>query len=105
MSHFVHKLATTTTAAALLVAGLAAGAAAQSAGSTAVSAQDARLIAARYLRAQGLTAPLRSEKTARIARVDLAGDVYEVTVFYGNSVPNQKAVLLIDAASGEIAGP
>ena len=103
MSKVVSKITSLTAAAALLGVSLAAAAPAQAAeDSYRVDATQARAIARRFLRAQGLTAPLRSAKTARIGTAELDGDTWYVTIYYGGSIPHIKGVVLVDSNSGAV---
>ncbi len=103
MSNVVSKITSLTAAAALLGLSFAAAAPAQSAeDSYRVDATQARSIARKYLRAQGLTAPLRSEMTARIGMAELVGDTWQVTVYIGNAVPNKKGIVLVNSQSGAV---
>ena len=103
MSKVVSKITALTAAAALLGVSLAAAAPARAAGdSYRLDATQARAIARKYLRAQGLTAPLRSAKTARIGMAHLDGGTWYVTIYYGGPVPNIKGVLLVDSNSGAV---
>ena len=103
MSKVVSKITSLTAAAALLGLSFAAAAPAQSAEeSYRIDATQARAIVRKYLRAQGVTAPLRSEKTARIGMAELSGGTWHVTVYFGNAVPNKKGVVLVDSNSGAV---
>ena len=103
MSKVVSKITSLTAAAALLGLSMAAAAPAQSAEeSYRIDATQARSIARRFLRAQGLTDPLRSAKTARVGMAELDGDTWHVTIYYGGPVPNIKGVVLVDSNSGAV---
>ena len=103
MSKVVSKITSLTAAAALLGVSLAAAAPAQAAGdSYRIDATQARSIARRFLRAQGLTDPLRSAKTARVGTAHLDGDTWHVTVYFGGPVPNIKGTVLVNSNSGAV---
>ena len=103
MSKVVSKITSLTAAAALLGVSLAAAAPAGAAeNSHQIDAAQARAIAGEYLRAQGLTAPRRSAKTARVGTAELDGDTWYVTIYYGGALPNIKGVVLVDSNSGAV---
>lgn len=104
MSKVVSKTISATAAAAILGLGLAAAAPSQAAESSyQIDATQARAIARDYLRAQGLTDPLRSAMTGRVGTAKLDGDTWTVTVYVGGAVPNKKGVVLVDSSSGAIS--
>ena len=68
-----------------------------------ISAREAKYLARYYVARLGFTAPRLSELTARVGAVEADGSMWRVSIRYGDSIPNKRALLFINRFSGRVA--